>query len=180
VFAATGLVVMTAVIGWQVFARYVLSDSPAWAEAASLALMVWFILLAAAVGVREQFHIGMTAATNAMPPALAKLSRAFSLLMVGAFGAAMGVWGGELVIRTWDIEIATLGISRGFSYLPLPIAGWLIPGGRTPYQTPEQGLMNKHLTFIDRYSAIALNRIAGRRAISGNSTSARRFTSSLP
>jgi len=126
VFAATGLVVMTAVIGWQVFARYVLSDSPAWAEAASLALMVWFILLAAAVGVREQFHIGMTAATNAMPPALAKLSRAFSLLMVGAFGAAMGVWGGELVIRTWDIEIATLGISRGFSYLPLPIAGWLI------------------------------------------------------
>ena len=126
VFAAAGLVVMTAVIGWQVFARYVLSDSPAWAEAASLALMVWFILLAAAVGVREQFHIGMTAATNAMPPALARLSRAFSLLMVGAFGAAMGVWGGELVIRTWDIEIATLGISRGFSYLPLPIAGWLI------------------------------------------------------
>jgi hypothetical protein len=50
----------------------------------------------------------------------------------------------------------------------MPIAGWLIPGGRTPYQTPEQGLMNKHLTFIDRYSAIALNRIAGRRAISGN------------
>ena len=126
VFAAAGLVVMTAVIGWQVFARYVLSASPAWAEAASLALMVWFILLAAAVGVREQFHIGMTAATNAMPPALARLSRAFSLLMVGAFGAAMGVWGGELVIRTWDIEIATLGISRGFSYLPLPIAGWLI------------------------------------------------------
>ena len=126
VFAAAGLVVMTAVIGWQVFARYVLSDSPAWAEAASLALMVWFILLAAAVGVREQFHIGMTAATNAMPPALARLSRAFSLLVVGAFGAAMGVWGGELVIRTWEIEIATLGISRGFSYLPLPIAGWLI------------------------------------------------------
>lgn len=126
VFAATGLVVMTAVIGWQVFARYVLGDSPAWAEAASLALMVWFILLAAAVGVREQFHIGMTAATNAMPPALARLSRAFSLFMVGAFGAAMGVWGGELVIRTWEIEIATLGISRGFSYLPLPIAGWLI------------------------------------------------------
>ncbi|MFN3536889.1 MAG: TRAP transporter small permease [Brevundimonas sp.] len=126
VFAATGLVVMTAVIGWQVFARYLLSNAPAWAEQASLALMVWFILLAAAVGVREQFHIGMTAATNAMPPALARVARAFSLVMVGGFGAAMGVWGGELVIRTWDIEIATLGISRGFAYLPLPIAGWLI------------------------------------------------------
>lgn len=125
-FAASGLVVMTAVIGWQVFARYVLKDSPAWAEAASLALMVWFILLAAAVGVREQFHIGMTAVTDALPPGLAKLTRALSLLIVGGFGAAMGVWGGELVMRTWHIEIATLGISRGFSYLPLPIAGWLI------------------------------------------------------
>ena len=124
--AALSLVGMALLQAWQVFARYVLSDSPAWAEAASLALMVWFILLAAAVGVREQFHIGMTAATNAMPLALARLSRAFSLLVVGAFGAAMGVWGGELVARTWDIEIATLGISRGFSYLPLPIAGWLI------------------------------------------------------
>ena len=126
VFAALGLVVMTAVIGWQVFARYVLGDAPAWAEAASLALMVWFILLAAAVGVREQFHIGMTAATNAMPPAVARIVRVLSLIVVGAFGAAMGWWGGELAARTWDIEIATLGISRGFAYLPLPIAGWLI------------------------------------------------------
>lgn len=49
-----------------------------------------------------------------------------------------------------------------------PIAGWLISGTRMVYQTPEQGLMNEHLTFIDRYSAIALNLIAGRRAVSGN------------
>jgi hypothetical protein len=36
------------------------------------------------------------------------------------------------------------------------------------YYTPEQGLMNRTYTFIDRYSAIALNLIAGRRAILGN------------
>lgn len=38
----------------------------------------------------------------------------------------------------------------------------------TAYLTPERGLMNRQFTFIDRYSAVALNRIAGRRAIAGN------------
>ena len=36
------------------------------------------------------------------------------------------------------------------------------------YSSPEQGLMNRHHTFIDRYSAAALNLIAGHRAIRGN------------
>ncbi|HEX8171608.1 MAG TPA: hypothetical protein VF824_13815 [Thermoanaerobaculia bacterium] len=36
------------------------------------------------------------------------------------------------------------------------------------YLTPEQGLMNRNYSFIDRYSAIALNRIAHHRAIAGN------------
>ena len=35
--------------------------------------------------------------------------------------------------------------------------------------TPEQGLMNQDYSFIDRYSAIVLNQIAGHRAIEGNS-----------
>jgi hypothetical protein len=34
--------------------------------------------------------------------------------------------------------------------------------------TPEQGLMNQDYSFIDRYSAIAMNFIAGHRAIEGN------------
>ncbi len=36
------------------------------------------------------------------------------------------------------------------------------------YSTPEQGLMNRNHTFIDRYSAVALNLIAGHRAILGS------------
>lgn len=124
-FAALGLVGMTGIIGWSVFARYGLGDAPAWSEQAALLLMVWFVLLAAAVGVREQFHIGMTAATDAMPAGLRRLCRVASLLTIAGFGAAMGIWGGELVARTWAFDIPTLGVPRGAAYLPLPIAGWL-------------------------------------------------------
>ena len=44
--SAAGLVVMTAVTAWQVFARYVLNDSPPWSEAAALVIMAYFVLLA--------------------------------------------------------------------------------------------------------------------------------------
>lgn len=43
----------------------------------------------------------------------------------------------------------------------------LAPNGYVFY-TPEQGLMNRNYTFLDRYSAAALNLIAGHRAVSGN------------
>ena len=36
------------------------------------------------------------------------------------------------------------------------------------FLTPEQGLMNRSYSFLDRHSAAALNLIAGRRAVSGN------------
>ena len=48
---------MTGIVVVQVFARYVLNDSPVWAEQAALLLMIWYVFIAAAAGVREGFHI---------------------------------------------------------------------------------------------------------------------------
>ena len=56
--AAVGLVLMTLIIGWQVFGRYVLNSSPSWSEQASLALMIWYVSLAAAAGVRALGCLG--------------------------------------------------------------------------------------------------------------------------
>lgn len=57
------------------------------------------------------------------------------------------------------------------------IVGTYIP--ESGFRTPEQGLMNEHYTFIDRYSAITLNQIAGRRAVMGNYNEPRNFASFL-
>ncbi|HWM28732.1 MAG TPA: TRAP transporter small permease subunit, partial [Woeseiaceae bacterium] len=61
-FAGIGLLLMTLIIGWQVFARYVLNDSPAWAEQAALLLMIWYVMFAAAAGVRELHAVDTTVA----------------------------------------------------------------------------------------------------------------------
>jgi TRAP-type C4-dicarboxylate transport system permease small subunit len=124
--ANLGLIVMTAIISWQVFARYVLNASPSWAEQAALLLMIWYVMLAAAAGVRENFHIRITVFAAALPPKLRKFAAVVLHLAVGGFGLAMIWWGIELTLATWEHVIPTLGLPRGAAYIPLPLAGLLI------------------------------------------------------
>lgn len=55
----------------------------------------------------------------------------------------------------------------GFDIVPKPWQNVEV-AAELPFYTPERGLMHSDYTWIDRYSAIALNRIAGRRATVGN------------
>ncbi len=124
--AAAGLALMTVIVGWQVFGRYVLNSSPSWSEQAALTLMIWYVSLAAAAGVREGFHIRIVALESAVSKAQRRAMRVFSNLVVAGCGVAMLVWGGELVARTWGHVIPSLGLPRGLAYLGLPISGVLI------------------------------------------------------
>lgn len=124
--AAFGLVLMTVIVGWQVFGRYVLNATPSWSEQAALTLMIWYVSFAAAAGVRQGFHIRIVALEDAVSPPIRKVMQVVSNLVVGLCGAAMLIWGGELVMLTWSHVIPSLGISRGLAYLGLPIAGALM------------------------------------------------------
>lgn len=127
-FAGAGLMLMTAIIAWQVFARYVLNASPAWGEQAALLLMIWYVMFAAAAGVREGFHIRITVFADSLPPKSKRIVNLLTHTIVGLFGLAMVWWGVELVRETWQHVIPTLGLSRGFAYIPIPAAGLLIFG----------------------------------------------------
>lgn len=123
---AAGIVLMTAIIGWQVFGRYVLNSSPPWTEQAALTLMIWYVSLAAAAGVREGFHIRIVAFEAALAPVWRKRVRVFASIVVGGSGLSLAIWGGALVAATWSHVIPTLGLPRGVAYLCLPVAGALM------------------------------------------------------
>lgn len=127
-FSNLGLIAITAIIAWQVFARYVLNASPSWAEQAALLLLIWYVLLAAAAGVREGFHIRIPVVVENLPLRYRLAVALVAHALVGLFGIAMTWWGIELANATWAHVIPALGISRGFAYLPIPIAGVLIAG----------------------------------------------------
>ncbi|MBB4016669.1 TRAP-type C4-dicarboxylate transport system permease small subunit [Chelatococcus caeni] len=124
--SAAGLVAMTAAVAWQVFGRYVLNDTPSWTEPISLLLMSWFILLGAAVGVRENFHLGLDIVRFFAPDRVARFMDGVSLVAITGFGIAMAWFGWTLVVGTWSATLPVLGIPGGIDYLPLVVGGGLI------------------------------------------------------
>jgi len=124
--SATGLFLMTLIIGWQVFARYVLNSSPAWSESAALLLMLYYIMLAAAVGVYEGFHLGLKILIDSVSPKVKRLLEMFNNSLIIVFGLSMLVNGSKLAQFTSDHIIPTLNISRAFAYWPFAAAGLLI------------------------------------------------------
>lgn len=124
--SAAGLVLMTLVVAWAVFGRYVLNDTPTWAEALSIMLMAWFIFLGAAVGVREKTHLGFDVLLYVLPPSAKGILRSISDVFVFLFGLGMIFFGGQLVGMTWGNVAPTLGVPGAFSYFPIVAGGVLI------------------------------------------------------
>ena len=124
--AGFGLVVMTGMVAWQVFCRYVLNDSPSWTEPGAVMLMSWFIFLGAAVGVRENNHLGFDVLLYMLPPSAKKWLRMISDLVIFAFGIGMVWYGIGLVRLTANTTMPALGISGGWDYAPLVVGGVLV------------------------------------------------------
>jgi TRAP-type C4-dicarboxylate transport system permease small subunit len=124
--AGTGLVAMTVIVAYQVFMRYVVNASPSWTEGGSIMIMSWFIFLGAAVGVRENFHMGFDVLLYVLPPGAKAWLRAISDIAIFAFAAGMVYYGGELALRGWSVRIPVLGLPQTFTYLPIVLSGVLM------------------------------------------------------
>lgn len=124
--AGIGLVTMTLIVGWQVFSRYWLNDSPNWSEPLSLQLMSWFILFGSAVGVRESVHLGLDLVRHNMPEPVRRGMDLINLALIAAFGMAMTYYGVLLAQGTWGSVVPVLGWPGGVDFFPLIGGGVLI------------------------------------------------------
>lgn len=120
------IVAMTAIISYQVIARYFFNASPAWSERLALVLLGYLVFFGAATGVHEKFHIRIDALRNAMPARIAKSFDVLANLAVAVAGIVMVIAGLQLTTTLWAFDIPSLGIPRGLALLPIPIAGALI------------------------------------------------------
>ncbi len=124
--AAIGMVVMTGVILWQVWGRYVLNDTPDWASRTALLLVLYFALIAAAVGVRNRGHLNISFVQDMLPGRVRYVMILVSHILVAGFGGSMVFYGYQLAAVTWNQTIPTVGLPAGFTYIPIPLAGGLI------------------------------------------------------
>jgi TRAP-type transport system small permease protein len=124
--AVAGLLLIVAVVFYQVFGRYVLNDPPTWAENVALVLVLYVTLIAAAVGVRDAGHIGMESLLVLVPDRLRERIELLIHALVLLFGAAMAYNGWILGMSVASYKIANLGLSEGVRYVPLVLSGVLI------------------------------------------------------
>lgn len=121
-----GLIAVIAAVSWQVFGRYVLNDTPTWAESLALLLVLYVTMFGVAVGVRDSGHIGLESFLVLAPDWL-RLKMEFLIHgLILLFGAAMAWSCVSLAESVWDYRLPTLGISEGWKYVPASICGVLI------------------------------------------------------
>jgi TRAP-type C4-dicarboxylate transport system permease small subunit len=124
--ASAALIGMAMVEGWQVFARYVLNNSPSWTEPVALLLMSTVMMLGAAIGTRNDAHFGFFIAVEAAPRPMRRALLALARLIAMAIGVLLTIWGGELLIDSWNVPMAGAPLSQGLVFLPFCIGGALI------------------------------------------------------
>ena len=124
VVAIVCLVVMTLIIPWGVFTRYVLGYGSRWPEPMAILLMVIFAFFSAAACYRDNLHIAVMALPNALSGnARTALGWVAEIGMIAA-NLFMVIWGIELVKVTYHQVIAEFPLlSVGVTYLPIPIGG---------------------------------------------------------
>ena len=121
-----GLVLLLAAVTWQVFGRYVLNNTPTWAESLALLLVLYVTMLGTAVGVRDAGHIGLESLLVLAPEHVRTKMEYLIHALVLLFGVAMAWNCASLAHSVWSYRLPTLWISEGWKYVPASIAGVLI------------------------------------------------------
>lgn len=124
--AAAALLGLVAVQGWQVFARYVINDSPSWTEPVTILLLATAMSFGAASGVHTGRHFGFFLLAEAMRPALRRAVDALNCLVIAAIGAVLAGWGAVLLLDGLDVRMAGAPLPQSLPYLPLALGGALM------------------------------------------------------
>ncbi|QDW39953.1 TRAP transporter small permease [Bradyrhizobium sp. KBS0727] len=124
VVGCTALVLISAIIPWAVFTRYVLNSAASWPEPLAVLLTIVVTFIGAAAGYRLNLHMNVAFFADKLPAPYRKLLELVVQLLMALIAIFMIVWGGRLVEVTWYNTIADFPfLSVGVTYLPIPVGG---------------------------------------------------------
>jgi TRAP-type C4-dicarboxylate transport system permease small subunit len=124
IVGCTALVLISAIIPWAVFTRYVLNSAASWPEPMAVLLTIVLTFIGAAAGYRFNLHMNVSFFADKLPARLRTLLDLVVQLLMGLVAAFMVIWGARLVEVTWHNTIPDFpSLSVGVTYLPIPIGG---------------------------------------------------------
>jgi TRAP-type C4-dicarboxylate transport system permease small subunit len=150
--AGTALVLISAIIPWAVYTRYVLNRAASWPEPTAVLLMIVLTFFGAAACYRVGMHMRMSFFVGLLPVPLQRLSAVLVELLMALIALFMINWGERLVAATWQNSFPDFpALSVGVTYLPIPIGGVILllfvierlaigpPPRRGPQEVPTSG-----------------------------------------
>lgn len=114
--------VMSLIIPWGVFTRYVLGTGSQWPEPIAILLMMVFTFIGAAAGYRANAHIAVTMLTDVLPQPLQRLAAALVDLLMMLASVFVAWYGIRLCLGTMGQSVAELPwLPVGVTYVALPL-----------------------------------------------------------
>jgi len=118
------LVLISAVIPWAVFTRYVLNSAASWPEPLAVLLTIVLTFIGAAAAYRLNLHMNVSYFADQLPEPWRKRLDLLVQFLMGGIAIFMIIWGERLVEVTWHNTIGDFPfLSVGVTYLPIPVGG---------------------------------------------------------
>ncbi|CAM04320.1 TRAP-type C4-dicarboxylate transport system permease small subunit [Saccharopolyspora erythraea NRRL 2338] len=126
-FAGALLVVMTLLVLYQVFTRYVLGSPAAFTEELVRYALIWTSMISAAYAFLHRKHMSLVVLRDRFSPAVRRTLVLGSDVLVLVFAVVVLVIGGTMLALSSAADYsALLGVSRGLVYAIGPVAGLAI------------------------------------------------------
>lgn len=127
IIGGIALVLISAVIPWAVYTRYVLNRAASWPEPMAVLLMIVLTFFGAAACYRAGLHMRVSFFVSLLPQRLQQAIALFVEALMALIALFMIVWGIKLVAATWQNSIADFpSLSVGVTYLPIQIGGAIL------------------------------------------------------
>jgi len=127
IVGCTALVLISAIIPWAVFTRYVLNSAASWPEPLAVLLTIVLTFIGAAAAYRLNLHMNVSYFADQLPAQLRRPLDLIVQLLMALIATFMIVWGVRLVEVTWYNTIADFPfLSVGVTYLPIPVGGFCL------------------------------------------------------
>ncbi len=124
IIAGSALVLISVIMPWAVFTRYVLNSAASWPETAAVLLTIVLTFFGAAACYRLGLHMNVSVAVALLPPWARRIADFIVEMLMSVMAVFMIVYGIKLCQATWQNSIAEFPfLSVGLVYSPIPIGG---------------------------------------------------------
>lgn len=120
------MILLSIIVSYQVFARYVLRDSPFWVEEGSEVMMMWLGILGSAAATWTESHMDLQIVVSRLPEQVRMWLRTFVDLLIAIFAFLIFLFSITLVKNLMTGTLLFLPIPIGYTYTILPVSGIII------------------------------------------------------